>query len=305
MAGVRMENGKVINPEGLEVNATLQCNLRCTSCSHLSPLFGRENVDPAELHDTLAVLATAYHASFAKILGGEPLLHPDLTGVLEAVRASEVADTILVCTNGTRLDHAPDAFWAAVDAVEVSVYPSHPLSHADIRRFQERARRHGVDLLVNYYGHFRVAYSEQGTDRAPMIQEIFDTCKLAHVWHAHTVYRGWLYRCPQSIFLPRQVDRITWSHEADGIEISASPLLPTRLMTFLSGRSPLRACRYCLGSVGMAHPHTEAPRGDWRQPRPTEEVIDHEYLELARRDITIDDGCVDPVCPCSPMEAGR
>jgi hypothetical protein len=55
----------------------------------------------------------------------------------------------------------------------------------------------------------------------------------------------------------------------------------------------------------MAHPHTEAPRGDWRQPRPTEEVIDHEYLELARRDITIDDGCVDPVCPCSPMEARR
>ena len=103
---LRAEHGRVINPEGLEVNATLHCNMRCTSCSHLAPLFRRANVDPVALHDSLAVLAGHYHASYAKILGGEPLLHPDLLGVIEAVRASKVSDSVLVCTNGTLLDRA-------------------------------------------------------------------------------------------------------------------------------------------------------------------------------------------------------
>jgi len=152
-------DGKVINPEGLEINATLQCNMRCQSCSHLSPLFRRHNVDPAELSGSLAELSRSYHASYVKILGGEPLLHPDLLAVIAAVRDSAISDAVLVCTNGTLLNRMPDEFWRAVDAVEISMYPSRPLSDGDLAIFDARAAEHGVDLLVNRYTHFRYAYS--------------------------------------------------------------------------------------------------------------------------------------------------
>src|SRR5689334_7753996 len=131
---VHIADGRVINPEGLELNATLHCNLRCRSCSHLSPLYKKAVADPAETRAMLATLARSYHASFTKILGGEPLLHPDLMGLIEAVRSSGVSDTILVCTNGVRLDRAPAGFWEAVDSVEMSMYPGEELPVEEIRR---------------------------------------------------------------------------------------------------------------------------------------------------------------------------
>ena len=294
---LQIHHGRVVNPEGLEVNATLHCNMRCLHCSHLSPLYHRRNIDPGPLHDTLTVLARSYHASYVKILGGEPLLHPDLPAVIEAVRASRVSDTVLVCTNGTLLARAPLRLWAAVDALEVSVYPSRPLGAEDISTIRSLAGDHGVDLLVNYYGHFRVAYSEQGTESAALVQDIFDTCKLAHLWLSHTVHDGWLYRCPQSIMLPEQLSHAGWDRGVDGIEIEAGPAFPARLLEFLNRATPLRACRHCLGSVGRLHPHTEVPRAQWRQDQPTEDLIDPEFLLLAKDDIAIDDGCEEPSCP--------
>ncbi|HEX6969469.1 MAG TPA: radical SAM protein [Micromonosporaceae bacterium] len=292
---LRVEDGRVVNPEGLEVNATHHCNMRCISCSHLAPLYRRSNVDPAALYDSLVTLADSYHASYVKILGGEPLLHPDLLGVIEAVRSSKISDSVLVCTNGTLLDRAPAAFWRSVDAVEISVYPSRELTENQLNAFRDTARAHGVDLIANRYRHFRVAYSEQGTDSESLIQDIFDTCKLAHFWLSHTVFDGWLYRCPQSVFLPEQLVADGWDRTVDGIRIEKGPRFRERLIEFLTRTTPLRACRNCLGSVGRLHPHAEVPRQEWRQPLPTEDVLDREFLALAKADISVDDGCEEPL----------
>lgn len=284
--------GKVVNPEGLEINATFNCNMRCRSCSHLSPLYRKSAVDPAELADSLALLTRSYHASYVKILGGEPLMHPDLLGVIEAVRSSAISDAILVCTNGTLLDRAPERFWESVDAVEISMYPSRPRTEEELARFRELADAHGVDLLVNTYTHFRYAHSEAGTDSPELIRRIFNTCKLAHVWLSHTLHDGWLYRCPQSVVFPDHVANADWDRTVDGIKVESGPDFVARLHAFVNRTTPLRACRNCLGSVGAIHPHAELPRTQLRQPLPTEEVLDWEFLAAAERDITIDDGCV-------------
>jgi len=287
-----LRDGKVFNPEGLEINATLHCNMRCTSCSHLSPMFRRESVDPAELAAQLSLLSRTYHASFVKILGGEPLLHPDLLGVIAAIRDSGVADTILICTNGTLLPRAPEELWAAVDALEISVYPSRMIEPERIAGYQDLAARHGVELTVNYYEHFRVAYSEIGTDSPALVQDIYDTCKLVNVWLAHTMIDGWFYKCPQSVFIQRQVERADWDARADGLEITDGDGFRDRLVEFLNAPQPLRACRNCLGSVGRIHPHAEVRRHVWRQNAPTEDVLDRAFLAEAKRDVAVDDGCV-------------
>ncbi|MEW2523705.1 radical SAM protein [Streptomyces sp. NPDC047071] len=290
---VRLADGKVVNPEGIEVNASLQCNMRCQSCAHLSPLYRRENADPAEIHDTLAVLARNYHASYTKIMGGEPLLHPDVVGLIEAVRATGISDTILVATNGTLLHRAPERFWEAVDSLEISVYPSRTLPPEEVERYRALARDHGVSLLVNYYGHFRAVYSESGTDAPGLVRDVFDTCKLAHFWNSHTVYDGWLYRCPQSVFMPRQLRDGGWDPHVDGLRIEEGPDFLERLHRFLTGADPLRACRNCLGSVGKLHPHRERPRAGWQVTEQLEELVDYPFLEVCKDDITADDGCVE------------
>lgn len=302
---VQVVDGKVINPEGVEVNAVLNCNMRCQSCSHLAPLFRREMVDADRTYDMLSTLSRCYHASYTKILGGEPLLHPGILDVIAAVRASKVSDTVLVCTNGTLLPRAPTAFWQAVDQVEVSVYPSRAPAAEQIARFRDLARTHGVDLTVNYYDHFRIAYSEVGTTSKDLVRDIFATCKLAHLWLSHTAHDGWLYLCPQSVFLPRQLDQQRWDSTEDGVRITDSPDLLDDLVSLCARTTPLRACGHCLGSVGRLHPHSEPRRPAWRQNSPTEDVLDRDYLASSKVDITLDDGCVRPHCPVIPDTAAR
>jgi hypothetical protein len=302
---IRVVDGKVINPEGIEINAVLNCNMRCRSCSHLAPLFHREMIDPTRTYEMLAKLGRCYHASYTKILGGEPLLHPGILDVIEAARASNVSDTILVCTNGTLLHRAPPAFWQAVDQVEVSVYPSRAPSGEQIARFRDLARANGVDLTVNYYDHFRIAYSEVGTDSAALVRDIFATCKLAHLWWSHTAHDGWLYLCPQSVFLPRQLAGRGWDAAVDAVEITDGPGFLDALFALCTRVTPLRACRHCLGSVGLLHPHAETRRAGWRQETRTEDVLDYDYLASSKDDITLDDGCVRPHCPVASPGTGR
>src|SRR5947209_7095120 len=96
----------------LELNPVEHCNLSCRSCSHLSPLQPRHYVDPDDLTRDLKILSAHYHARWVRVVGGEPLLHPQLDRILTAVRTSGVADRIVVVTNGILLPRMQPEVWA-------------------------------------------------------------------------------------------------------------------------------------------------------------------------------------------------
>ncbi|MER7014997.1 radical SAM protein [Saccharopolyspora sp. NPDC000359] len=284
--------GKVVTPEGIELNVTYHCNLGCASCSHLSPLFRRTNADPAAAAADLALLSRSFQAQFVKVLGGEPLLHPELLTILAAVRESGIAPKILLCTNGILLPRMSEEFWAAVDEVEVSVYPGRELSPDDARLVRQRAERSGTELRVEHYSYFRYSYSEVGTDDPELVSEIYSTCQIAHVWRCHTVFEGYFFKCPQSVFLPRAIGSPAdpW---ADGLEIEQGPGFVDRLLAYLRSSEPLAACRNCLGSAGLRTQHRQLKRKEFREPqnRSTEDLVDREFLALLGRRPDADDGC--------------
>ncbi|SHG27176.1 radical SAM protein [Streptoalloteichus hindustanus] len=286
-------DGRVVTPEGCELNVVRHCNLGCASCSHLSPVFRRSVVDPDVVRADLALLSRFLRARFVKVLGGEPLLHRRLLPILEIIRASGLAPRILVSTNGVLLPRMGADFWSLIDEIQVSVYPGRELSDDDLAHIRRRAERHGVALTVAYYSHFRHSYSERGTEDSRLVGEIFTTCQIAHVWRCHTVYEGHFFRCPQSVFLPRVIGRPNdpW---ADGLRLEDRPDMAGRLLAYLTSPRPLLACRNCLGSVGKRLPHHQLPRADFRTPQQkrTEELLDREFLaQLATRP-DMDDGCV-------------
>jgi molybdenum cofactor biosynthesis enzyme MoaA len=67
----RLKDGRILN-RTCEVNIVEHCNLRCRSCTHLSPVPPKHFVDPGALSSDLTTLARSYHANVLKILGGEP-----------------------------------------------------------------------------------------------------------------------------------------------------------------------------------------------------------------------------------------
>lgn len=179
--GYRITDGRVRNPRGCEINAVLHCNLRCRGCSHLSPVMPAWFVEPERVARDLSALATAYSCAFVKILGGEPLLHPGLPDVVEAVRSSGITDHVAVATNGLLLNSAGARLWSLVDEFKVSVYPGSAPAPEDLRELRRRAEDHGVRLDVKLVPVFREPYARLGTEDPRLIDRIFRTCEIAHV----------------------------------------------------------------------------------------------------------------------------
>ncbi|MGC0418101.1 radical SAM protein [Embleya sp. AB8] len=278
-AGYRIVDGRIRNPEGCEINVALHCNLRCRSCSHLSPVLPAWFADPARIARDLTELARVYSCSHIKILGGEPLLHPDLVEIVAAVRASGITDRVTVCTNGLLLPTVDVALWAALDEIEISVYPGAAPGDEELTLFRRRADEHAVRLDVKLVPTFRESYSERGAQDPELTTRIYRTCEIVHVWRCHTVHEGVFYRCPQSYFLHRPgfpgADT-----ESEGLPIGSDPDFGARLFEHLTASRGPAACRWCLGTVGRRRPHTQLGRARWRaaQDLPSEELVDVRLL---------------------------
>src|SRR5438045_9060842 len=98
----RVVDGRILNRR-VEINVAEHCNLSCRACSHMSPVHVKSFADADVVARDLTTLAPSYHAKVVRLLGGEPLLHPDLGAVIDAVRGSGVCDRVTLVTNGVLL----------------------------------------------------------------------------------------------------------------------------------------------------------------------------------------------------------
>jgi len=270
----RLKDGRILN-RTCEVNIVEHCNLRCRSCTHLSPVLPKHFVDPGALSSDLTTLARSYHANVLKILGGEPLLHPNLLDVIMAARESQVAEKMEIWTNGLLLPRMERRVWEAVDSVRISLYPGRSLKQHQLDKCIDLARRNNVPIRYKRYQAFQESYSEQGTDDPSLVKRIYATCNEAHRWRCHTVANGWFFKCPQSYMIPKGMSLGPDATYGNGIKIDDSPGFRDRLLSYLTSPEPLPACDNCLGSAGRWFEHQQVQREEFRpaQCRPTEDLI--------------------------------
>jgi organic radical activating enzyme len=190
-------DGKIQNGQ-LELNVVENCNLTCRSCSHLSPILPKRRVDAATVEHDLRLLSGHYHAEWLKLVGGEPLLHPDLVSIADAIRRSGVADRIYLVTNGVLLPRMGPDLWEAMDWIEVSLYPGRSLSEEQQAGCWSAAGRAGTGLSFRRRDEFRTSYSEVGTADVTLSRAIYRTCAVAHQWKCHSVADGRFFKCPHS-----------------------------------------------------------------------------------------------------------
>lgn len=293
----RVIDGCIVS-EALEISVTEHCNLSCRSCSHLSPVFKKKNVEPEQVEADLSLLARHYKAAHVRLVGGEPLLHPRLLDVVAAIRRSGVTERIRVISNGSLPHRMTPKFWAALDEVHISIYPGKEPSQTTLDVLQKQATKSGKCLVIKRFDKFRETYAERGTEDSVLIARIFNSCQIAHTWRCHTVAHGYFFLCPQSVFVPMLLhgfdDR---THPSDGLKISTDPLFGRELLEFLERDEPLTACASCLGSVGRIFKHEEVSRSDWRecQQYQTEELVDFTYLEQLEINPDAHNGCFETI----------
>ena len=95
----------------VDFDITTKCTLKCKYCSNLMPLF-RKNNRHVEMsfedfkQDIDALLNAVSEINVLQIIGGEPLLHPDLYKMTEYAASKDEIKTVKIITNGTMLPNA-------------------------------------------------------------------------------------------------------------------------------------------------------------------------------------------------------
>lgn len=290
----RLIENKIYSPKACEINILDHCTLSCRGCSHLAPTFVKRFEDPNKVFDQCSILAKYYRPRYIKVIGGEPLLHPNIVQVLDAIRSSGISDYIQVATNGQLLASMSEEFWEKTDDLYVSIYPGKEISEEDLKTFEQKARFYNVNFQHYYFDNFRESYSELGTRDPNLVKRIYSTCKMAHTWKCHTISDGYFYKCPRSLFLSKLINNDFLKPHNDGIRITDDPEFAKDLLAYLESTEPLSSCNYCLGNVGKLFAHEQKPHAAWRlqQAASTEQLIDLAYLAKLEKKPHANTSCI-------------
>jgi len=281
-------NGKIFTPQ-LELNVVEHCNLRCVECSHLSPYVATALLEPNAVARDLAALTSVLHCSSFRFVGGEPLLHRRLIEIIRAVRESDIADRIVVVSNGTLVDRMVDEFFQSIDALDISWYPQTPVDADKIASVRSRCAQFGARLSVNDKPVFRKVQIDRRIEDDDLAQMIYDSCRNAHVSVCHAIHNGYYYKCSRPIFTDRYValkgtDGSDFAR-ADGIRLH-EPNLRDRLIRYIEDERPLKSCWHCLGTAGKTVPHRQMSLEEVRSgeidPQSAEELVDWRLLRFDR-----------------------
>jgi len=193
-----MEN-KIFRPF-VEVNLTEHCNISCLNCDHYSPYMSKKFISTDKYKEDLSVLSTVLHANHLLLLGGEPLLHPELEKMCVIGKKTGIANQIVLVTNGLLLHKMSETIWSLIDGIRISIYPQLKINITD-KSLRFLSKKHDVWIWKNEINSFRKnALINPVTDK-DVLNNIYQNC--LDVQLCNTIYEGRFYRCPPP-FLWRQ-----------------------------------------------------------------------------------------------------
>jgi hypothetical protein len=144
----------LIYAKHIDINASKHCNLSCKYCNHFVSEYDASSLsyslNPFQLEKDLKILSKFYRATMM-LLGGEPLLVPNLLELANIAKSSKVG-ALHLTTNGILLLKASDELWKSFDCIHVSRYPN-ILSDEFVRNLFSRAKGLKIRLKV---GNFEV-----------------------------------------------------------------------------------------------------------------------------------------------------
>lgn len=245
-----------VQTRSLEAHVVDHCNLRCAECCSLSPLLPSWSIDVDAMARDLRRARRVLQPRVFKLVGGEPTLHPHLVELVRAVRHADIAPRISVTTNGLLLPKLADDFFAAVDALTLSLYPEPALSRDAIAAIEERAARFNVALNWKQQDVFvRMNRPALLTDDDEN-QRVWDTCWLRE--RCHMIKDGVFFTCT----------RPPHFHTLDAVPLAGDGLVldddtgADDVLAYLLRKQPLATCARCFGGNAATGPHRQLSKDD-------------------------------------------
>lgn len=107
-----------------------QCNMNCSGCSHFSCLVDKKKeYDKDQFkQDLIRLKEVIKGVGIFSFVGGEPLLHDNLTEMISDIKDIFEEATITIITNGLLLNNMTEKFWKSVKEndvfLDVTYYPA-------------------------------------------------------------------------------------------------------------------------------------------------------------------------------------
>lgn len=185
--------------EKIDIHLVEHCNLKCRSCTHFSSLAEESFLNIDEFEKDLKRCSYLSKGEIGQIylLGGEPLLHPDITEFFPIARNLFRNSQIIVITNGILLPEKDDSFWNALRRSGVQLWISDYQLKIPYEEMNKKAEEFGVYLA------YTTATADDGKKiwaKFPLDldgeQYYLDSFEQCAIKNCVTLKHGRLYTCP-------------------------------------------------------------------------------------------------------------
>jgi organic radical activating enzyme len=133
-----------------DVHLVDHCNLNCKGCLHFSPLSAEKYLDIQTFEKDLKKLSDLTQGKVQDIclLGGEPLLHPDIELFLPIARRYFPEGRINILTNGLLLPKMTETFYETCKKYKIEISVSYYPVKIDIEKIKELTNQYSIPLEI-------------------------------------------------------------------------------------------------------------------------------------------------------------
>jgi len=223
----------------LELHAASHCNLNCKGCFHFSNLVKTNDFpDVKQYARDLSRLGRLYeNIKNIRLLGGEPLLNPELPMLIRQTRKAFPRANIHVVSNGILYKKLEGELLEAVNAcgvtIHISLYKPMAGRTGELKQhFKARKIRYGISGLILNFAN----YINTKGDSIP--SSVIRQCPASRCTFLHS---GHIARCPLPFTIGHFSKSISMKDE--WINIHEEGLDGFALNKTL--RKPMACCRYC------------------------------------------------------------
>lgn len=224
----------------LETHITDHCNLNCTYCCHYCNVTNENYIKVDNFRNDMKELSKKFDIKLIRLMGGEPLLHPEVHKFIYITREYFPYSEIMLVTNGILLSQASEEFWKAIrDAkikIDMSKYPGID------KKFGEALDAIGKNTNHQLGWVWIASRFSKSMTFEPMnnIQESFEKCPYKRCIN---LINGKLTHCPTAGYMKNYNKYFNENlPEEEGIDIYTHSA--QEIMEYL--RTPIPTCTHCL-----------------------------------------------------------
>ncbi len=250
-----------------EVNLAEHCNLNCIGCDHFSPVAKESFTDVNEYEKDLARLAELFgdKVSAITLVGGEPLLHPELLEFMRRSRRYFPESNVIVFTNGLLLTQEPEEFWETCRDGRVQITITNYPIKIDNAKIKKLTGEYGIALDYSWENKLKTM-NKMVIDPEGAGDPDYNFKKCYRANACIFLQKGRLYTCtvaPTAHHLNEFFGQNLEMSERDSIDIYAARS-GAEILEFL--RRPIPFCRYCdmrTKIKGLAWRQSEKKLTEW------------------------------------------